>query len=376
MEKKDACIKLRTCAVMQYFDYYDVSEVAVIESRIKNLSFIKKYAFIIHDKDLLDNWEPKKKHFHIVLTFDNATTIGAVAKGLWVESQYVEKIRTTTKSAMLYLVHRNNPEKYQYEPKDVIANFDYIEYVDGCMPKQNRESIAERINDWEIKQYNLHNYISINEYARNRNFYNNCFIFRQEKMRTQDRNLHCIFISWKSWCWKTTLAKDIASKKGYACYISSGWKHPLDNYAWQECIILDDLRENTYEYNDLLKLTDNYTDSLVWCRFYNKSIAECKLLIITTVISIDKFANYWASWEDTSIQLLRRFQTYIVLDPYYIYFYHFKQQQNLFWDSSEDYYELITKANNYISEKFYKSSDNKYIVSLIDDLWIKPLSEI
>ena len=55
MEKKDACIKLRTCAVMQYFDYYDVSEVAVIESRIKNLSFIKKYAFIIHDKDLLDN---------------------------------------------------------------------------------------------------------------------------------------------------------------------------------------------------------------------------------------------------------------------------------------------------------------------------------
>jgi hypothetical protein len=45
--------------------------------------------------------------------------------------------------------------------------------------------------------------------------------------------------------------------------VSSGGKHPLDNYAGQECIILDDLRDTTYDFQDLLKLTDNNTDSLV-----------------------------------------------------------------------------------------------------------------
>ena len=54
---------------MQYFEYYDVVEVGVIEQRIKSLTNIKKYAIIIHDKDLLDSGEPKKKHFHCILTF-------------------------------------------------------------------------------------------------------------------------------------------------------------------------------------------------------------------------------------------------------------------------------------------------------------------
>jgi hypothetical protein len=73
------------------------------------------------------------------------TTSQAVAKKMKVEEQYINKIRTTTKSAMLYLVHRNDTEKYQYSPEDVKANFDYVEYVDGCKPKQKRDLIAERI---------------------------------------------------------------------------------------------------------------------------------------------------------------------------------------------------------------------------------------
>ena len=319
-ERKDSLVKVRCCAVMQYFEYYDVQEIAVIETRIKNLTNIKKYAIVIHDKDLLDNGEPKKKHFHAVLTFSNATTIGAVANGLGVDCQYVEKIRTTTKSAMLYLVHRNNPEKYQYSPDSVNANFDYIEYVDWCLPKQNRENIAQKIANWEIKQYNLYDYISVQEFAVNRNFYNNCFYFRQCKMKTQDRNLECIFITGASWTWKTSLAKDLVCWK--QCYISSGWKHPLDNYAWEECIILDDIRPETYEYNDLLKLTDNHTDSLVWCRFYNKSIAECKTIIVTSILPIEDFTKKWSENEDP-VQLLRRFKLMIIVDKDFYNYYYF-----------------------------------------------------
>lgn len=364
-DRKDNLIKIKSCAVMQYFEYYDVQEIAVIETRVKNLTNVKSYAIVIHDKDLLENWEPKKKHFHIVITFKNATTIGAVAKGLGVECQYIEKIRTTTKSAMLYLVHRNNPEKYQYKPEEVVASFDYVEYVDDCKPMQKRDNIAEKIAKWEIKQYNLYDYISVDEFARNRNYYNNCFLFRQAKMKTKDRQLQCIFISGASGCWKTTFAKQLAENYWYTAYISSGWKHPLDNYAWEECIILDDIRENTYEYNDLLKLTDNHTDSLVGCRFYNKSIAECKLIIITTVISIKNFSDYWAYWEETAEQLLRRFETYIEMYEDSIKFYYYNAEKKE--------YVLKTKTNNSISDMFRNKWKEweKFIISLVDKMWLQ-----
>lgn len=348
---------------MQYFEFYDVSEIAVIETRCKNLTNIKSYAIIIHDKDLLDSWEPKKKHFHIVLTFKNATTIWAVAKWLWVECQYIEKIRTTTKSAMLYLVHRNNPEKFQYDPKEVKASFDYVEYVDWAKPMQQRDTIAEKIAKWEIKQYNLYDYISVDEFARNRNYYNNCFLFRQQKMKTQDRDLRCVFISGPSGCWKTTFAKDYASELWYNCYISSGWKHPLDNYEGQECIILDDIRPTTYEYNDLLKLTDNHTDSLVGCRFYNKSIAECKLIIITTVIPIREFAEFWADKvdkNDTAEQLLRRFSSFIAISKDFIQYYYY--------EPITKQYEMATERNNYITKKYQNSWEwaKQFVISVAD----------
>lgn len=354
---------------MQYFEYYDVEEIAVIESRIKSLTNIKKYAIIIHDKDLLDSWEPKKRHFHAILTFSNMTTSTIVAKKLWVEEQFINKIRTTTKSAMLYLVHRNNPEKYQYEPKDVVANFDYIEYVDGCNPRQNRLSIAERIANWEIKQYNIYDYVSVDFYADNKWYLDRCFLYRQNKLKNMDRQLECVFITGASHTGKTTFAKTIATGKWYTCYISSGWKNPLDNYEWQECIILDDLRDDTYKLSDFLKLSDNNTDSLIGCRFYNKSIAECKLLIVTSVKPIKDFYKEDTSgdWYESQIQLLRRFKTYMVMDKEKITTYEFKE---VFDD-----YVFREEFINPISIMFDKDIHNDFISWLKDTLKLKTYNE-
>lgn len=313
-DNKASNMKIKSCMATQYFEYYDVQEIAVIEQRVKELTYIKRYAIAVHDQDLLESNKPKKKHFHIVMTFSNATTIGAVAKWLKLEPQYIERIRYTTKSAMLYLVHRNNPEKYQYNPEVIIANFDYVNYVDDCPSMQKRENIATRISIWEIKQYNLYDYITVDEYARNKNYYNNCFIYRQQQMATTERKLECVFVSWPSGCGKTTYSKMLASQLGYKAYISSGGKNPLDNYEWQECIILDDIRPTSFEFSDLLKLTDNNTNSFVGCRFYNKSILECKMIIITSTLTIERFvANIKNNEQEEYTQLFRRFQTNIEL---------------------------------------------------------------
>jgi hypothetical protein len=190
-----------------------------------------------------------------------------------------------------------------------------VSYVDDCPAKQQRESIAERIESGEIKQYNLCKYVSIDEYSRNYRYYQKCFEYRQNKLKGLDRNMECIFVTGGSGTGKTSYAKMIASQKGYACYISSGGKNPLDNYQGEECIILDDTRSSTWNLTDFLKLTDNHTDSLVGCRYYNKSIAECKLLIVTSVKSLDEFYEH-ATKEDNEpkIQLLRRFSMVVEME--------------------------------------------------------------
>jgi len=363
-QRKDSLIKIKACMLTQFFDHYDSNDLSVIENRIKNLSYIKTYCLVVHDKDILENWLPKRKHFHAVLTFSNATTIWAVWKWLHLPNEFIEKIKTTTKSSRLYLVHRNDPEKYQYDPQEVIANFDYIDFVDWCKPKIKRDTIAERIANWEIKQYNLYDYISVDEYACNAPYYNRAFTYRRKKMKTMDRNLQCVFICWPSGCWKTTMAKRYAEKEGYAAYVSSGGKNPLDDYEWQECIILDDIRPDTFAYNDLLKFTDNNTDSFVWCRFNNKSIWECKLIIITTVIPIDEFAEQLSVWTDSSDQLLRRFKTYIDMDLWRVRFYTYKEY--------EKQYVLVTRRNNDIIAQYNNdwTVNERFVIDMADKLWL------
>lgn len=303
---KNICVK--SCEVMQYWQHMDCKDIDTVISRIKSLTNLKSWAIITHDKDMLSNGQLKPAHFHCVLTFSNAKTIKSIANTIGVEMQYIEKIRTTTKSARLYLIHRNNPEKYQYSPDEVKASFEYVSYVDDCPAKQRRESIAERIESGEIKQYSLCKYVGIDEYSRNYRYYQKCFEYRQNKLKGLDRNMECIFVTGGSGTGKTSYAKMIASQKGYACYISSGGKNPLDNYQGEECIILDDTRSSTWSLTDFLKLTDNHTDSLIGCRYYNKSIAECKLLIVTSVKSLDEFYEYATKEEnEPKIQLLRRF---------------------------------------------------------------------
>lgn len=217
-------IKLKTCEIVQFYEYYDLQNLKDIEKRVKTLTNLKTYAMIDHDCDIKDDGTPKKKHFHIVLTFKDTTSSKTISNVMKVDEQYINKIKSTTKSAELYLIHKNNPEKYQYKPEDVISNFDYAEKYDGIKPYQNRNEVAYKIDSGLIKPYNLFDYIDITEYARNKNYYLNCFQYRQQKLKGVDRNMDCIFITGASQTGKTTFAKTLATNSHYRAFVSSGGK--------------------------------------------------------------------------------------------------------------------------------------------------------
>ena len=67
------------------------------------------------------------------------------------------------------------------------------------------------------------------------------------------------------------------------------------------------------KFSNFIKMLDNNTDSKVQSRYYNKSLTECKLIIITSSVPI----NFWymklksQNSVDSLVQLYRRINTYI-----------------------------------------------------------------
>lgn len=73
----------------------------------------------LHDKDINPTGEPKKPHYHIVLAYGNPTTYNNV-KTLTEELNCPIPIPLEScRGYYRYLTHKDNPEKYQYNEKDI-----------------------------------------------------------------------------------------------------------------------------------------------------------------------------------------------------------------------------------------------------------------
>lgn len=78
------------------------------------------YAMILHNKDKEDD-KIKKEHYHVVLKFNNAKWNTALAEDLGISENYIEECRDLKKS-LLYLIHYNEPEKFQYDIDEISGN--------------------------------------------------------------------------------------------------------------------------------------------------------------------------------------------------------------------------------------------------------------
>lgn len=188
--------------------------------------------------------------------------------------------------------HKNASEKYQYLEESVKSNFDFKKEAEI---KQSREAdkarkaeLVDLITSGLIREYNYTEYITPQEYDKFKKTIDNAFNYRRDKLEGSDRNMKCIYVCGDAGTGKTTWAKDFAQRNKYSYYISSGSNDLLDNYKGQDCLILDDIRPNYIDVSDLLKLLDNHTNSTVRSRYKNKML-ECKVVIITTSLSMEVF---------------------------------------------------------------------------------------
>lgn len=98
-----------------------------------------------------------------------------------------------------------------------------------------------------------------------------------------DRDMEVVYITGQSGSGKTVFAKYLADKLHLDYFVSGSGDDFLDGYDKEECIILDDFRASSMRFAEMLKMTDNNTNSTVRSRYYNKDISNCHLMFMTSV---------------------------------------------------------------------------------------------
>ena len=293
-------MQLRQCEIV-----CDVDKMPVdIQETIMKYKTIKQWAYIVHDKD------DTRPHYHIYLNFGTSSVDTAmVGKWFGLADNFVSKVKGRKTDMLEYLTHSNSSQqnKHQYSPSEVIANFDF------------EVEIEESKIIGDFKKYS---------YAQQIAYINTLPIVEKAKAFTQlkklwelecqcltlqtDRNMKVVFVTGKGGTGKTTYAKKMLERLGLDYCVSSSSNDPFQDYMGQRAMILDDLRDRSFELEDLLKILDNNTKSSVKSRFNNK-VFNGEMIIVTSSVPL----HYWYSRyktknnEESLEQLYRRIGCYI-----------------------------------------------------------------
>lgn len=296
----------------QQLEHLPAGDVDSLIKQIDTRLRPKEYAVILHDKDA-----GVKPHVHCMFSFKNGRSIANVAKLLGDKPQYIEKWNDKPNNGFAYLIHATakaqSEGKYQYDPGEVRANFDYparIEQIKaGIKVAKAEHSGNKKVQDLlnllyvgAITKKEVESQLSGAQYAQYRKkiedvwakrLQNMAEAWREEK-KTQNAEILTIWIYGTSGTGKTSLAKEYARKSGEDYYISGSSRDIFQGYAGEHKMILDELRPGSIPYQDLLRITDPHgieNETMAPSRYYDKALA-CDLIIVTSPYNPREFYSH------------------------------------------------------------------------------------
>lgn len=339
--------KVKVCEICQQSRF--LTEETIKKALDNHKNCIARYAYILHDKDTDETGSLVAPHYHIIIQFkkDDGRELKHIAAWFNVPTQYVNKSTSTSKNKYLdmakYLIHMNKDKKYQYDVSSVCANFDYEQFIYQTDKKKRKQDIINLIMDGKITPNNFTSLISPNEYDIYKKSILNAFEYKKKMDSSIERDMEVVYIYGESGSGKTSFAKHISQKRNLSIFIAGSGKDFMDGYNQESCIVLDDFRGEHLNFSDILKLLDNHTNSSVVSRYSNKDISNCKLLIITSVFSIEQFYNLICpTGLEPLLQLKRRCGTYIHIDGDTLHTYRY--------DSSKEDYVFVSDCINPLNE--------------------------
>lgn len=316
----------------QQLKHLDCSKEELIEN-VKQLPYLDQYAFITHDKDVKENGTSVSPHIHLVLCFKQRVRIPQIAKELKQKAQYFEAmtkrgkdIETSRNNAMAYLIHQTaqakKQGKYQYNPSEVIANFDYTKLINSLKlatfysPKQvlaefnagsiNKLEALKRIadsNSPRIPQY----ISSINKIEEVNNQ------LKQKKWIQEHEKSHkpitVIWLYGQAGVGKTEFAKHIAIKYSIDNnYDFTGSTRDLfQSVGTANSLIIDEIRPKDIPFSDILRICDPYNyRKYAGSRYKDKPIIADTIIFTSPYSPIQFFLKYKLDNQDSFKQLQRR----------------------------------------------------------------------
>lgn len=325
-------LKARNVMFVQQIKYFDSTELqAIIDSITSKLNPIR-FAGIIHDKDIDENNEVIAPHLHLVMQFENARSLDSLAKIIIQEPERFEKWNGSVNNAYSYLIHKTNDasDLYQYDSKEVIANFDYVQLIDDI---SNKVTSRKKINDSQvinnildlmyegkITKVDAEKKLTGSQYAKAQSKIDAVHLKRLElnaKLWSDEKKItgESITIIWLyglSGTGKTRLAKTYANQLTKNYFISGSSRDPFQKYNSESVVILDELRPTQFGYSDLLKMLDPFNeDAMAASRYFDKPLTADFFIITSpycpkTFYDVLSIKNDFDVTVDQFNQLLRR----------------------------------------------------------------------
>lgn len=117
----------------------------------------------LHDKDVLPSGEPKKPHWHVVLSFKSPATYAKACEvfeqiGAVVPPERESRVKDFRQMAR-YLCHLDQPDKHRYDMQDVVS-IGAIDYAQLCMSAADEDAMLDEIFEY-MDDYHLDSYPKI-----------------------------------------------------------------------------------------------------------------------------------------------------------------------------------------------------------------------
>lgn len=135
---------------VQYVNFVIYDKQKLVELRNLHIAFAWSY----HDKDIdLDDQEEerkeKKAHYHILMDYGNTTTVRYWKKLLQgIPANDYAELTASPRGYWRYLIHEDNPEKYQYKEEDRHCECGFSEYE--LLSKTDTAFLIRWVNHWII----------------------------------------------------------------------------------------------------------------------------------------------------------------------------------------------------------------------------------
>ena len=344
--KSTQCYVCSTNRLFQNIKYSELTDV------LKPIRF----AGILHDKDIGSDGTAVAPHIHLILQFESARSLNNLAKLTSQPIQCFEQWRGSINNAYSYLVHHtsSDQDKYQYSPKEVIANFDYLLLLDTIERNVTKryeindtmiiDNLLDLLYTGNITKSEIEQRLTGSQYAKARQKIETVYLKRLEtqaelwRQEMIDKNeiVTIIWLFGKAGTGKTRLARQYAEQYDLNYFITGSIRDPFQQYNLEHVIILDELRPHQFDYSDLLKMFDPYNvKAMASSRYFDKPLLA-NVYIITSPYSPYNFFLELTKKKQTSHidswgQLMRRLTLVIEISKEYLQFYKYSPLDQMFY---------------------------------------------